>query len=247
MPRKLKDIDVDEVSLVDAAANLTKFFIKKRRKPMDFTELLKGYVPDDEELTEENIAKAKGLSKEILTEITGALNTLNKYKDDMPSDVINAIKTLAKRSTYGYPPTEQKEVDFVEELETVEKAGARLSKATIEQLKKIAAIIQGMIGEREKGIKKDNDNIPDEIVSELEELRRFKKEKVEADAELEKKAQEDAEKKRDEKITELENEIKELKKKKGLRKSIEAQDNDGDGDDDGDDGSKWPSLQSEEE
>lgn len=178
MARKLKDIDVDEISLVDAGAVRKKFFIKKRRSLMDLIEILKDFLGEDTELTEDELKKAKNLSDKAAKAISSALNMLNKYKDDMPSDVLTAIKTLGKYASYGYPAQKAEEVDILGEMTNVEKAGARLSKATIEQLKKIAEIINGLIGAAEDKVKKaagdiDTDKLPDHIVAKLEKLQKI--------------------------------------------------------------------------
>lgn len=252
MARKLKEIDPDEISLVDQAANLTKFYITKRRTSMndELIELLKQFVPDDEELTEDDISKAEEMSDEAKKALTGALNILNKYKGDFPPAVLDAIKTLTKFASYGkYPAKKSAEIDddvFLKELVDVSKAGAKLSKATIEQLKKIKAVIDEMIGAREKDIKKDHQNLPDDVVSELEQLRRFKADTQDKENERIKKDQDDKEKVRDDKIAELEKELKELKKKKPVKKSKDGQDDPAGGDDD-DDKTKWPSLSHSEE
>jgi len=202
MARKLKDIDVDEISLVDAGAVRKKFFIKKRRSLMDLIEILKDFLGEDTELSEDELQKAKDLSDKAAKAISSALNMLNKYKDDMPSDVLNAIKTLSKYASYGYPAKKAEEVDILEDLTDVEKAGARLSKATIEQLKKIAEIINNLVGTAEEKVKKavgdvDTGNLPDHIVAKLEKLQRIE------EAEELKKQQE-----KDKVITDLLGEVK---------------------------------------
>ena len=75
MPRKLKEIEADEVSLVDKAANKTKFFILKRSKLMDeFIKILKQWFGEDV-LTDEEIAKAKELPNHAFEPPSGALIT----------------------------------------------------------------------------------------------------------------------------------------------------------------------------
>ena len=150
MPRKLVEIDVDEITLCGSAANRKKFFIKKMEEKVDdFIEELKKFMAEDDEdekemLTEEEIAKAEKLSEEVIKTVKGALNILNKYKADMPDDVLVAIKTLAKYAAYGYPAMKEDQEDKKdqENQEDVEKAGAKLSKSTREQISKILALIK---------------------------------------------------------------------------------------------------------
>jgi len=168
MARKLKDLDIEEISLVDAGAVRKTFYIKKQRRSlMDLIDILKDMLGPDTELSDDEVKKAKELTEDAAKAIAGALKILNKYKDDMPDDVLAAIKTLAKYASYGYPAKKSADVDFVVELTDIEKAGARLSKATIEELKKAIEILRGIIGEREENLKKgasiDLDKLPPEL------------------------------------------------------------------------------------
>lgn len=196
MPRKLKDIDVDEISLVDAGAVRKKFYIKKRRSLMDLFEILKDFLGPDVELSEEEIAKAKELSEEAAKAIKGALSMLNKYKNDMPDDVVKAMQTLAKYASYGYPAKKAAEIDILQDLTDVTKAGAKLSKATIEQLKKIAEIVKDLIGAAEEKVKKsigiNLENLPPDVQVKLTKLAQIEEEQA-------RKAQEE----KDKKITDL--------------------------------------------
>jgi Arc/MetJ-type ribon-helix-helix transcriptional regulator len=234
MARKLKDIDVAEISLVDAAANREKFFIVKRRQAMEFFELLKKFL-GDEDVSDEDIAKAKELSEKAIKAIQGALNILTKYKEDMPSDVLNAIKTLTKYASYGYPAkkAELTQEEFIEEI--LQKAGARLSKATVEQLKKIQSIVEGLIGEKEKTRKDKFGDVSDEVRERLEKLEKLEKE--EADRKKKEKEKADADKQKE--IDDLKKRLEKLEKKKPVRKSVKGQEGD---DDEDDDTVKWPSL-----
>lgn len=204
--------------MVDSAANLKKFYILKGEKDMEkFAELIKNFMADSEiELKEEDIEKVKGLSPEKAKELSGAIEMLNEYKKDgWPSELIEAVTTLTKSSTYDYPEKEPGEKEF-DVKEFIEKAGQRLSKATIEQLKKALTIIQGLIGEREKSVKKQFKDAPPELVEELTQLR------------LEKQQQEEREKEEKEKKEKKEKEdlIKRVENlEKGDKTGIEGQDN----------------------
>jgi len=243
MPRKLEDLDVAEISLVDNAANRKKFYIIKRRKEMEeFVKLLKSFMGEDDEefkLSEEDIAKAGKLDEKAIKAIQGALNILNKYKDVYPADVLKAIKTLTKYASYGYSYPAAKSEDIIEELTDVEKAGRKLSKATIEQLRKALEIIESLIKEKEEDVTK-GEKLPPEVVKKLEKLAKLEK----AEKERIEKEKEQKEKEREELIKQLKERVEKLEKMKGIKKSIDSQDDD---DKDKDKRVKWPSLVSQED
>ena len=219
MARKLKDIEVDEISLVDAAATRKTFFIKKQkeRKSMEkLIELLKSFFGD--EFTDEDIAKAKEIPEDTQKGFHDALNILNEYKPDFPQDILGAITVVAKQAATGQVEKEvEKEVDILAEMIDAEKAGAKLSKATLEQLKKIHAIIEGMIGVKEKGLKKSGDEkLSPETIARLEKLDAMEKD----EAEREKKEKSDKEKKLQDEIDNLKKEVEKLGKTKGIKKSL---------------------------
>jgi len=247
MPRKLVDIDVDEITLCGSAANRKKFFIKKMEDSMkEFIEELKKFMAEDDEdieevLTKEDIEKAEKLSDKVIKVIKGALNILNKYKADMPDDVLTAIKDLAKYAAYGYGYPAKKEDK--EDKEDLEKAGAKISKTTRGQLEKILAIIKespiaiAMLktllgvevekeeeGEENTGDKEktgDEERISPEIQAKLEKLAELEKaEKERLEKESEKKQKEDIQKMIDERLEQLE------LKEKPTKKSIDGQEDD---------------------
>ena len=225
---------------------------------MDLAEILKSILGEDDEhleilmkiakgedLTDEDIAKAKEIPEKALKAIGGALNILDKYKDDYPQDILNAIKTLAKYAAYGYGKYPAKkgmtDEELLAELTDFEKAGAKLSKATIEQIKKIIDICQKLVGEKEKKIKKEGDEkLSPETIKKLEEYERLRK----AEEDRIKKEKEDAEKAKQKEVDELKRRIEKLEKRKPVKKGIEGQDEDEDKDDDT---PRWPSLTGSEE
>lgn len=248
MPRKLRDIDISEISLVDEAANKKKFYIVKRRRTMlkEFVEILKSWF--GEELTDEAIAKAKELSEEAAKAIKGALATLDKFVEDLPDDAVAAIKTLGKYASYGYPAKKS----AGEEEVTIEKMGARLSKVTLEEIKKIREfivqalgeagalkkakeLIEGLIGEATVEKKDGEPGLPKEVQDQLAELKKYK-DKERQELEL---AKQKEEKELKDKIKKLEEEVEVLKKSKGLKKSLDGQD---DGEGEGGDKELWPSI-----
>jgi len=227
MPKKLEDIDIDEVSLVDAGAVRKTFYIKKRRAIMDLVQILKDLLGPETELSEEEIEKAKGLTEQAAKAISGALAILNKYKDDMPDDVLKAIKTLAKYSSYGYPAKKSAEVDFLAELTDVEKARTKLDGATTEELKKATEILKGFIEEREESLRKstsiDLDKLSPELRARLERLQRWEQEQVRKQKEAEEREREELKKQ----IKELTDTVKKLARGEPVSKQL-----DDDGDDD---------------
>lgn len=107
--RKLRDIQVDEISLVDRAANQHSFAITKREAE-ELEDLLKIFFGNDEEGFSETLLKAKEMSEEAASALKKALTVLNKYITDFPDSVQEAIKALARFSPgYGYPGKDEYE------------------------------------------------------------------------------------------------------------------------------------------
>jgi len=244
LARKLKDIEIEEISLCDAASNRKTFYILKRRKEMDneLKELFEDWF-DEEELTEVNdeLEILKGDDKEKIEKIKdatikalkGAVNILNKYKADLPDDALKALKTLAKYASYGYGYPEKKEAsDEVKKAIAV----ASLSKSTIEKIEKIIDELKDLINKGVKKSKSEDGEISDEIQAKLEKLAELEEKEKKA---IE-KAKEEAEKKEKEEREELLKRIERLEKTKGIKKSIEGQE--GNDADDGDEEDKWPSI-----
>jgi hypothetical protein len=258
MPRKLENIELDEISLVDAAANRKKFFILKRRESMDeLIKLLKSMMGEDAK--DEELEKAKQLSEEAGKALKGALNILNKYKDDMPDDVVTAIKVLAKYASYGYPEAKQKSDELSKE--DIEKIGARLSKATLEQLKTAKEVLAAI---DLKSLKKVSEII-DKLISEssdvakradLSALPQDVREKV---LKAERIEQEGLQKAADERIAAivkssvealikpLQETVDKLAKTKGIKKSLDGQVDDDPDHKGKDEADKWPSLSGRQE
>jgi len=212
-----------------------------------FKEILAKFFGD--ELKEEDITKAEGIEEDAQTAIGDALNIFEEYKDDFTPDVLGAITTVAKLALT--PEKKVEEPDFVAELTSLEKAGARLSKATIAQLKKIGEIVAGMIGAAEKALKKGGDDdgeISPEMLAKLEKLKAYE----DAEVELEKQKSLDAKTDTDKKIDDLTKEIEKLKKQKPIKKGLESDDDEDDtgkikkkGDDEEE--FQWSSLTSPDE
>ena len=238
MPRKMYDIDVDEITLTGSTANRKQFFIKKsKEKAMDkFIEILKGFVvdEDDDELTKEEIEKAEALGKEPKAIIENALNTFEEYKESMPDDLLAATRILVKQATF---------VDVPIKKEDLEKAGAALSKANKVALAKVLdflkgaspaiASLQALLGlkveKTEQVVDDDGEKLSAETEAKLEKLEQFEKdekERIETEqVEIKKKAEEKQE--------EVDDRLEALEKQKGIKKSIDKT-----GDDDDDDKKK---------
>lgn len=234
MPRKMYDIEVDEITLAGSTANRKQFFIKKsKEKSMDkFIELLKGFVVDEDEddLTKEEIAKAEALGKEPKAVIENALTTFEEYRESMPDDLLAASRILVKQATF---------VDIPITKEALEKAGAALSKANKASLTKVLdflkgaspaiASLQALLGlkveKTQQVVDDDGEKLTAETEAKLEKLKVLEKaetDRIEKEAEAEKKKIADEKK-------ELEDRIEALEKQKGIKKSIDKQ---GDDDDD---------------
>ena len=79
-------------------------------KMKDFNELFKGVT--DEDITEEYEKIFKSLSDEVKTAMEGALTLFNKYKEDIPKDLWDAIGVISKHAigTYSHPVKKEEEV-----------------------------------------------------------------------------------------------------------------------------------------
>lgn len=106
--RKIVDLDVSEISLVDSPSNRRPFAIVKAdgADPELLDEIRKFYGAEFEGL-EDVLEKAAELPAEAAAAIKDALKTLNKFTDVMPDPVLDAMKTLAQYSDYGYPAKDE--------------------------------------------------------------------------------------------------------------------------------------------
>jgi len=258
MPRKLYDIDVDEITICASTANRKQFFIKKsKEKPMEkFVELIKGFVvdEDDDELTKEEIAKAEALEKDPKAVIENAVNTFEEYKESMPDDLLAATKILVKQATF---------VEIPASIEELKKAGATLSKANKAALTKVLDFLKGAspaiaslqtllglkVEKTEPVVDDDGEKLSAETEAKLDKLEAFEKAETERIEKEEKEAKEKAEKD----AQSVEDRLEALETGKPVKKSIDDK-GDNDDDDDKDDKDKkklkkdddeednWPSL-----
>ena len=239
-------------SLLDSA---TKIIFKGDNKMKKLSELLIDFIGEDE-LEEEEIEKFekadKKLSPQASKALKGALNILKKFKAEFPDEVKEAINTLAKYAAYGYPAKKKED----EEEEDLEKAGAKLSKATMELIKSVvekgkplekaikalSALIQKDAGKSAEMIALEEklDATLDKIDKLLKKKKKTKKEKKEEEEDEDEDEDKDEEEEdEDEEVEEAEKELKKLKKrikkleeKKGSKKSLKGQDDDEEEDED---------------
>jgi hypothetical protein len=112
--RKLFDIDVDEISLVDNPANRRRFAIIKRAK-MDIQKAVEEFfkLTDPEEQVALEAAE-KDLSEDAKDAIVKAVALLKKYLKDFPSDVGAAVAVLAGAvgEALGEKPGKKPEGDY---------------------------------------------------------------------------------------------------------------------------------------
>jgi len=207
MPRKIVDIEINEITLCKSPANRKKFFIQKMHKEAPMLTELKKFMAEDEDkledvLTEDEIKKAEALPEAAAKALKPALEVINEYKDNMPDDILGAVQTIIKHAALDYPEGDKE----------VSKAGAKLSKSTIELIKKALAflkdsplgrqqaidVLSEMLGEKVAPAKKTADG--EEKLSadtlakleRLEELEDAEKNRIEkAEAEKAKKAEEE--------------------------------------------------------
>ena len=109
--RRLQNIDVDEISLVDFAATRHKFKIIKNQggvKQMELKDFLIEFL-EDEDAEEFQKAENEGKLKEKLQE---ALKEIKVFQDDLPDSLRKAIGVLAQWAYkgYGYPAAGKKPV-----------------------------------------------------------------------------------------------------------------------------------------
>jgi len=142
MARRLRDLDLKEVSIVDLPANKRKFLVIKREMNMDneltleeLEELENEY--SDEEENKRDVSKA--LPDKQIKAINNAINALKPVASELPDECKKAFEMLqAAVSGDGYGYTEPKK-------EKTEKAGRKLSKTTVERLKSIIEQLSKLI------------------------------------------------------------------------------------------------------
>jgi len=222
---KIKDLDIDEISLVDRAANRRKFAItKKERKEMfeKLIEILKNWLTP-EEITEDLQAGIKAMPEDVQKAHLATLTILEEYNDEdvMPAEFKKALTEMVKATVTPVPET--KAVDELTLDTFIEKAGAVFSSATKSQIEKVIAALQSLLGtskDDDEKKKAENKNLTPEQIAALAKAEAI----IAAEDAKERKAKEDKEKARDEALDKMAKEIAELKKVKGTSKQLDDKD-----------------------
>ena len=223
--KKIKDLDIDEISLVDRAANRRKFAItKKERKEMfeKLIEILKNWLTP-EEITDELQAGIKALPEDVQKAHLATLTVLEEYNDEdvMPAEFKKALTEMVK-ATITQVADEKEGEEFTFDT-FIEKAGAVFSSATKAQIAKVIEMLQGMLGntkDADEKKKAENKNLTPEQIAALEKAEAI----IAAQDAKDRKAAEDKEKARDEALEKMAKEIAELKKVKGTSKQLDDKD-----------------------
>lgn len=90
--RKLLDIDVEEISLVDKAAIGKIFYITKRAE--DLAEKVENFIPEDDEDKETLKAIASSLPEKEQPEFIEQIDTMLEYRDVLTPDLCGASTAL---------------------------------------------------------------------------------------------------------------------------------------------------------
>ena len=196
----------------------------------EIKELLKDCLGED--FSEEEFEKAEKLSDKAADTLKGALNILIKYMGDFPDELKKGVGVLAKYAGYGYPVKKSEEPykleKVIEALEKahVEKAGAKLSKSTREQIQKAIDALKKLLVQDLK--KEDGKEGNEEVKKELGEIKKT----LEA---LAKKAEVTKDEDVKTSLEAITKRLEAIEKMKGIKKSI-------DGDGGGGDKGRWPSF-----
>ena len=222
--KKIKDLDIDEISLVDRAANRRKFAITKKERTEMFEkliEILKNWLTP-EEITEEFQTGIKALPEDVQKAHLATLTVLEEYNDEdvMPAEFKKALAAMVKATVTPIP--EKKGGDEFTLDVFIEKAGAVFSQATKTQIEKVIASLQALLGTSKDDEKKkaENENLTPEQIAALEKAEAI----IAAQDAKDRKAAEDKEKARDEALEKMAKEIAELKKVKGTSKQLDDKD-----------------------
>ena len=222
--KKIKDLDIDEISLVDRAANRRKFAItKKERKEMfeKLIEILKNWLTP-EEITDELQAGIKAMPEDVQKAHLATLTVLEEYNDEdvMPAEFKKALTEMVKSTIAPVPETKDGENELT--LDTfIEKAGAVFSSATKAQIEKVISALQSLLGttkDDDEKKKAEDKNLTPEQIAALAKAEAI----IAAEDEKIRKAAEDKEKARDEALDKMAKEIAELKKVKGTSKQLDG-------------------------
>jgi len=210
------EVDKTKETCLACEGDLTlRKWVKEINTMDEIQELFKSLF--DEDLTDDEIEKADKLSAEAKSSISGALKMINKYKAEMPPELIAALKVLAKHASDKSPypkPYNKAEEDPEKDLS---KAGRTLSKATRNKLSQVVKLIQEII-EPEDLKKEIEDEDPDD--SDLDKLIKTLTEYAKSlEKPLEKK--EGKEEDSETEMQKLEKRLEVVEKSGGFKKSLE--------------------------
>jgi hypothetical protein len=124
MARKLKEILISEVSLVNEPANKRKFAVIKHQKGQNMDELRKLIEAfTGQKLDDTTIAKAKP-NEAIVSCLIDQLKLIDKYRNDLPVDVVAAIGGLATHAafTFGKADDNAEASEETDKTESTEKS-----------------------------------------------------------------------------------------------------------------------------
>ena len=145
MARRLLDLDIQEVSLVDQPANMRRFLVIKRHQENEMDEIqslieaFSGKRLDDEIVS-------KGLDETSAEALTKQMTLLSEYRDDLPVDVVKAISLICHQAAFGIVKTGDKEEKpdmSVEDLvgQVVDAAREKFVESNQEALSKIETVL----------------------------------------------------------------------------------------------------------
>ena len=209
-----KSIDEDQDN-----SDIENLFKKGELKMKELIEFYKNLTGDNVDFNEQEIEFLKKLTDASVKDIKDAISTLNKYKGDFSKDLQDAVSMLAKWATKPYPyPYPAKKSD-----DDIAKVGAKLSKDTVDALKKAIEALITILPEDERWTLKKSEVTEgkDTDVKLKDAIEKVEKQTAETVSKLEEKLGE-----KDKSISELTKRLETLEKAKGTKKQIEGQDED---------------------
>ncbi len=153
--RRLTNIRVKEVSLVDEAANLRRFIVVKRKGGDGMgkknAELLNGENTEVQKLSADVKETLVNRGNEVITKMKSILEDVDKIevtkdaKDEVPGSLIEKFEEIAK----ALPQFMSDDEDFgiVKAVEEIKKAGKKISANRLEKIKDAFSILSGLLEE----------------------------------------------------------------------------------------------------
>lgn len=226
--KKLRDIEVNEVSFVDRPANKTQFLIVKsdgHKRTIQMNDalvtLLKEYLGVETLDFDEEITKAD--SGVNVKAISDAVTELQKYSNDLPEKLAGAQSVLVKHAVMSLLGKDTS--DKGKEGEDMDKAGKKHSNATTAELLDIRAKVTALLDpddiekadeelkltDTEKRIIKEHDELKAQLAAVIAEKAETKKsEDDDKDGDEKDKGEDGKEKKTDDKLAKFEKRLANL-------------------------------------